>query len=185
MLMSLAVWQCIGRYASFVDHPNISVAEVEERSKTFERWSARLDLNRATLLTADVGGVLLRDRLTAVDLGMLVNRPIALTLGEYRHEPDRDAFHDYLFGAVRPDFIAIRAYHAWLADLDSDSRFGRDYVPVSEYVDTWVMDRYEQRVLSGDYVRRSLVVDKPDILQAMRGEAGRLSYPFCADCPAR
>lgn len=178
----LAAWQGVERYASFVAHPNISVSEVTERSQTFERWASHLGLRRASILTADVGGILLRDRLIAVDLGMLVNRPIALALGEYRQDPDRNAFRQYVFDEVRPDFISTRAYHAWLADLDADSRFRRDYVPIREYVDSWVMERYDRRVFSGDYVRRLLVADRLDALQAMRREAEYFHYPFCTDC---
>jgi hypothetical protein len=183
LLLMGTCWQVVDRYQQFVNQPTISVSEVEERSRLFERWGADLGLTRATILTADVGGFLWRDQLTVVDLGMLVNRRIAQALGEYRPRPDRQVFREYIFGEIRPDFIATRAYHAWLAQLDGDTRFRQDYVPIKEYIDTWVERRYGEHVYAGDYVRRALVESRPDVLAGLRREAERLPYPFCMPCP--
>jgi hypothetical protein len=183
LLLLGSCWQAADRYLQFVNQSTISVSEVEERSRLFERWGADLGVTRATILTADVGGFLWRDQLTVVDLGMLVNRRIAQALGEYRPRPDRQAFREYILGEIRPDFIATRAYHAWLAQLDGDSRFRQDYVPIKEYIDTWVERRYGERVYAGDYVRRALVESQPNVLASLRRDAERLPYPFCMACP--
>jgi hypothetical protein len=183
LLLLGSCWQAVDRYQEFIDQSTISVSEVEERSKLFERWGTDLGVTRATVMTADVGGFLWRDQLTVVDLGMLVNRRIAQALGEYRPHPDRQAFREYILGEIRPDFISTRAYHAWLAQLDGDTRFRQDYVPIKEYMDAWVERRYGEHVYAGDYVRRALVESQPDVLASLRREAERLPYPFCVPCP--
>lgn len=172
----------VPRYENFLYRPTISITEVEERSEIFERWGAMLGSNRPSLLTADVGGILWLDRVQVIDLGMLVNRPIAEALGEARPTMDKAVFHQYIFSDVRPDFIATRAYHAWIADFDMDPRFRQDYVPIKEYVDTWVLERRGVKVYAGDFVKKSLVDTNPDQFQVIKNEAGGLFYPFCGDC---
>lgn len=83
LLLLGSCWQAVDRYEKFIDQPTISVADVEERSRLFEGWGADLGLTLATILTADVGGLLWRDQLPVIDLGMLVNRRMAQSLGEY------------------------------------------------------------------------------------------------------
>jgi hypothetical protein len=180
-LVLLGVWQSSSRLQEFLDQPTISKDEVEDRSRIFEQWGKLLSKSRPTILTADVGGILWRDKIEVVDLGMLVNRPIAKSLGEYRPTPDRNSFHKYIFEEARPDFIATRAYHAWLADLDGDPRFRRDYIPIREYIDTWVLQRKGIEVYAGDYVKRSLADAHPKEFAQIRHEATKIDYPFCVN----
>ena len=166
-----------GRNDSFAKKP-ISTEEVSYRGGYFQEWGRRLGLKNPSLLTADAGGILLDDSVKFVDLGMLCDREIARCLGELNENPQRAQFHEYVFKTVRPDFIATRAYHSWLAGLDMDERFRREYVPIHEYVDLWGLDRRNTVMMSGDYVRRDLVASKPEILDLLVREAASLYYPF-------
>ncbi len=182
LIVCYAASAAVLRYEAFLYRPTISITEVEERSQIFERWGAMLGRDRPSLLTADVGGILWLDRVQVIDLGMLVNRPIAEALGEARPTMDKEAFHQYIFSDIQPDFIATRAYHAWIADLDMDPRFRQNYVPIKEYIDTWVLERRGVKLYAGDFVKKSLVEANFDQFQVIKKEAGRGFYPFCEDC---
>jgi len=182
-LLLWSVWQSIDRMHRFSEQPVISMKEVEDRSTQFEAWAAKLGIQRASLMTADVGGLLWRNKLEVIDLGMLTDRTIALALGEGSPHPDIKAFHHYVFEVRKPNFIATRAYHSWIARLDDDPRFRRDYVPLREYVDGWILRRYGEERFSGDYVRRDLISNYPEQLATLKTEAAALLYPFCKECP--
>ena len=167
------------RVHQFSNNPPISIEEVQQRSDKFAQWGRAFGQSRCSILTADAGGFLLRNELDLIDLGMLCDRQIAEALGEGASNPDVKHFHDYIFNQRRPTFIATRAYHAWLADLESDSRFRRDYVPIREYPDIWVKQRYGERVIAGDFVRTDVVGIQYFALERVRSEASKLFYPFC------
>ncbi len=114
---------------------------------------------------------------------MLTDRTIARTLGEGVASIDRRSFHEYIFGHARPSFIASRAYHSWIARLDDDPRFRRDYVAIVEYRDDWVRKRYGAILLSGDFVRRDVLGTRPDETLAKLTEAVKgTHYVGCINC---
>jgi hypothetical protein len=163
----------------FMDNKPISISEVKDRNHYFTTWAKNLNLKKPTILIADIGGALMDDTLTIVDLGMLCDKDIARYLGHFNKTPDRKSFHHYIFDIRKPVFISTRAYHAWLADLDKDARFRSDYAPIREYIDTWVFKRYGEVVFAGDYVRKDVVATNSEILKKMRTDAESIYYPCC------
>jgi hypothetical protein len=178
-LVVLSAVVSVNRISYFREHPPISIDEVKDRSDKISHWGKLLGLTRPTLLTADIGGALLRDEVGIVDLGMLTDKVIAETLGEGSKHRDVKKFRDYIFDQRKPVFMELRAYHSWITRFGEDPRFRRDYVAIKEYPDTWVHRRYGEDVWSGDFVRRDAVVDKSDLLSQMQCEAASMYYPFC------
>jgi len=167
LLMVLGTISWVGRIAAFRDHRPLPLEEVVDRARLFEAAVGALSIERASILTQDVGGFLLEDRLELYDIGMLTDRRIARAIGEWRDGPDLQDLHDYVFDEIRPDFISVTAYHAWVARLEDDERLARDYLPVNARTDAWILGRYAVRLRSGDYVRRDRVPD-PEALATLR-----------------
>lgn len=169
---------CLNRINAFRDHPPISIDEVKDRSDNIAHWGRLLGIDRPTLLTADIGGALLRDQLEIVDLGMLSDKLIAETLGEGSQHQNIVRFHQYILEQRKPVFMELRAYHSWLANFDGDPRFRRDYVAIHEYQDGWITERRGVKGFSGDYVRRDAIAGKATAFAQMQAEAASLPYPY-------
>lgn len=172
----------LSRMGDFIDQPVISMKEVEDRSHQFESWVSTLGIDHASIMTADVGGIIWRNKLDLVDSGMLTDRLIARSIGESNLKSDIQSFHNYVFEVRKPTFIATRAYHSWILHLDNDPRFRRDYIAIREYIDGWVVHRYGEEQFSGDYVRRDNILSQ-EVLAIIQKEAAKLNYPFCKECP--
>jgi hypothetical protein len=173
----------IPRSLAFAANPVIPVTEVLETAKRFERLAEMASIQRPSLLIADVGGALFASSLRIYDLGMLTDRTIARSLGEAVRTPDRVTFYRYVFEEVKPSFIAVRAYHSWLARLGEDPRFGRDYVPIVEYKDEWIRRRYGAAMSSGDFVRREILgVRVEELVSQFRQVVRGAHYVGCAHC---
>lgn len=170
----------IGRTRDFASNLPIPISEVRETAHRFERFASILEVPDASLLYADIGAFAFESEVTIVDLGMLCDRTIAKSIGEGVLDHDPQAFYDYVFIERRPLFIATRAYHSWLAHLARDPRFARDYVPIREYPDEWILKRYREARMSGDYVRRNAVTDTT--LAVLRSEATGVQYAGCDEC---
>ncbi len=173
------------RIAAFAESPTISVEEVTENSERFYRWSTMLNVERPSILTADVGGLLMSGRLKVFDLGMLTDKTIAVSLGEGSRRRSHEGFLDYVFMEARPTIIATRAYHSWLADLHSDPRFSEQYIPIFEYQDHWILQRYGVERYSGDYVRKEFADQNRGNFILVQSDAQELVYPGCARCGVR
>jgi hypothetical protein len=173
----------IPRSLAFVRHPVIPLAEVIETARRFERLASIAEAQNPSVMMADVGGALFAGRLRIYDLGMLSDRTIAKALGEGAGVQDRATFYDYVFETARPTFIATRAYHSWLARLDADPRFRRDYVAIVEYSDEWIVERYRVVLQSGDFVRREVVVEGgAEMLAKLREAVSGTHYVGCGTC---
>jgi len=154
----------------------IPITEVLDTSKRFESYAKKLDISSPSILIADIGGFLYRDNIRVHDLGMVCDKTIAKSLGEGVSSPDLDRFHNYVFADIRPSFIATRAYHSWLASLDRDTRFREYYVPIFQYTDQWVLARYKETIISGDFIRKDIVIGKEEILEEIRNNAKDVPY---------
>jgi hypothetical protein len=149
--------------------PPVPFAWICERyGLRFNEYAQRLGIAKGSLLVPDMGGTLYRSKLRVYDLGGLCDKTIAQTIGR-----DTARLHDYILGQVRPTFIHTHKKWAYLADLDSDPRFRRDYAPILESMDAYVQEKYHRTMKSGDYVRRDAVVGKEGILDDLRREFGR------------
>ena len=177
-LMMVSIFNFYCGVTAFVKDAPISVNEVERRGAYFKEWAQLLGLDKPLVMTADAGGILWDESVYLLDLGMLCDATISKCLGEYRKERDVANFWDYVFEVRKPDFIATRAYHSYISDLRSDPRFERDYVPIHQYIDTWILNRYGCVMYSGDYVRRHHVEGREESLKRLRNLSKSIMYPF-------
>jgi len=116
---------------------------VEKRADRLNRLSRCLEMDQASVLTPDVGGIAYKTDLLIVDLVGLGDRFIA------RH-PSGPAFLDYVLEERRPDIIST--HQVWLKGLDLDPRFLERYAPV-------LIERDEGgRLEEGVFVRRDLAM---------------------------
>ncbi|MGB9724261.1 MAG: hypothetical protein ACP5OO_12660 [Chloroflexia bacterium] len=149
----LSLLQFGGRSLRFAQDPSVPFAEVARLAERFDRYADVLGLENASVLLPDVGGTLYYSRLQVYDLGGLTDRTVALTL---LRRQDLEAFHDYVFDTVRPTFIHTHGLWAYLARLDDDPRFRRDYAAIREGLDPWIREKFGLEMYSGDYVRREV-----------------------------
>jgi hypothetical protein len=166
-LITLAI--ALPRSAAFTRAPTVPLAAVAESyGHRYERLAAILGVATPSVLAPSIGGPLLFSRVRIYDLGMLTDRRIARTVGPASRQRNQKDFYDYLFEEARPTFIAVSVYYAWLARLDDDPRFRRDYAPIDERIDGWVVQHYGISLQSGVYVRRDVLGDRPDTLERLR-----------------
>jgi hypothetical protein len=167
------------RVAAFASEPTVPLARVAAFAEAYARLAARVDAREPSLLTADVGGVLLDGRLRVHDLAGLCDRTIARTLGG---DPER--FRGYVFEELRPTLIHVHGHWARQAALESDERMRRDYLPLWEAYeapDGGLVARPAasgQAPWSADYVRREAVGDDPVRLAALREAFVRERLPW-------
>ena len=178
VLLACSTANCIKGTCQFVENIPIAVSHVQERGEYFHRWGEYLGIKHPLLMIADAGGILWDEKLGLVDLGMLCDATIAHCIGEQTMTPDCKRFLDYVFEDRKPDFIATRAYHSYISNLCSDNRFCRDYVPIYQYLDVWILNRYNCIMYSGDYVRRSRIIGHEVAFKKMQGECATIYYPF-------
>jgi hypothetical protein len=166
-LVASVLASTLPRTRRFAAKPTVPFATVEQRyGRDYNRFADLLEVRQGSILLPDVGGTLWRSRLTVYDLGGLCNRTIAKTLGKN----DR-AFHDYLFGTLKPTFLHTHQYWTVKAKLDADPRFARDYLPLFEEVEPYVTARAKGKTLrSGDFVRREVAEGHPEEIEAIRKE---------------
>lgn len=191
-LTFMSVMMCVGmltavmtipRSIRFATNPVISVEEVIETARRFERMGAIANVEHPSLLIADVGGALFASHLRIYDLGMLSDRTIAHALGEGVARRDQQAFYDYIFERARPTFVATRAYHSWISNFDGDQRFRQDYVAIVEYRDDWIWHRYGSVRQSGDFIRREIVEQEGEkVLDRLRQAVRGTHYVGCTTC---
>jgi hypothetical protein len=129
----------------------------------FNRYADMLNITNGSLMLPDVGGTLYYSKLRIYDQAMLCDRVIARTV-----RSDRPAFYDYVFGKAKPTFIHTHGGWATLADFGGDSRFLRDYMPMSGKWQYRVEPGTGRKVYWGDFVRRDAVLGHPDAFEEIR-----------------
>ena len=150
--------------------PCVPMEKIAFEALRFDRYSALLGIKASSVLLPDVGGTLYHSSYRVVDLAGLCDRTVARTLRR-----DTAAFHEYIFGKVKPTFIHTHTDWSYLARLDDDPRFRRDYIPIWETPFRFMNDSVGVIVYSGDYVRRDLVNASPEIMAALAAGPGRFS----------
>jgi hypothetical protein len=137
----------------------------------FNRLAATLPVRDASLLTPDLGGVLLESKLRVIDLAGLCDPTIARTqsIGG-----DVSALHHYVFETVKPTFIHTSGTFQRTSRLHEDPRFERDYVALHESRDAppeWASfwrGRARTPPWWADYVRRDALAGDASRLDALR-----------------
>jgi hypothetical protein len=162
---SLSVF--IPRSILFAAAPTVPFAEVEEDfGRRYNHFADRLGIRNGSILLPDIGGTLWASRLRVYDLAGLIDPTIART-----READHKAFYDYVFDTVKPTFIHTHHYWTLLSGFDLDPRLQRDYLPLNQRIERWVVDMAGGVPLrSGDYVRREAAAGRADAIQAIRQE---------------
>ncbi|MHB9129890.1 MAG: hypothetical protein ACYDBB_02220 [Armatimonadota bacterium] len=145
------------RSQQFAANPTVSLATVTQRyGLRFNDYARRLGLHQASVLLPDLGGALYYSHLQVYDLGGLCDRRIALN----RYRQHKSDLWQYVFVEVRPTFIHTHDFWNFITQLQCDSRFQRDYVPILEY-QTPILRQYNQQYhqyfVNGDYVRRDAI----------------------------
>lgn len=151
------------RTLDFAAAPTVPLARISAFAEGYDALAAELGPGAHTLLTPDLGGMLLQSDLRIYDLAGLCDRTIARTL-----MGDTAAFHEYVFETVRPTFIHVHGTWARWAALGRDPRFPRDYAVVHE---AWAPGDAAPR--AGDYVRRDAVAS-PERLGTLRARFRQL-----------
>jgi len=160
LLLAGTLHQGVRRSVAFASSPAVPLEEIADSfGHRYNRVAEMLGLENASLLTPDLGGTLLYSRLTIYDLGGLCDRTIARTMGK-----DQSAFYDYVFMQLKPSFIHVHPHWVDLANLDGDSRFRGDYVPIREHM---IYERSGKRLESGDFIRRELLRGPVEPLAAL------------------
>jgi hypothetical protein len=156
------------RTQRFVEDPTVPLTVAARfGGDGFNRLAAALPDRRASVLTPDLGGVLLQSELRVYDLAGLCDPVIARTL----HERPQ-ALRDYVLGEIRPTFVHTQGAFTRAAALHLDARFARDYLPLHEAASTqpeWIRAWPGADVppFWGDYVRRD-VVRAPEALASLQ-----------------
>jgi len=158
------------RSVNYANQPYVPFERVAERyGFRFNDYARRLDIEQGSILLPDVGGTLYYSNLAVYDLAGLVDRTIAKSL-HFPKSREQSDFFDYVFEEVKPTFIHTHGKWAWIADLDEDIRFRRDYVALGESIDQWIKEKHGEALYSGDYIRKDAIVGKADILNQLRVE---------------
>jgi hypothetical protein len=159
-IVGVAQFALIGaaRSAVFRDTPTLPLSVVQEfGARGFNRLATVLPPGPKSVLTPDLGGVLLDSTLRVYDLAGLCDREIARALAAPDGLP---RLHAYVFEQIRPTFIHTHGPFTRAARLHEDPRFARDYVTIHETVAAPPQWAAMWRGLgpppafSGDYVRR-------------------------------
>ncbi|MCX6031081.1 MAG: hypothetical protein NT169_17510 [Chloroflexi bacterium] len=150
VVLAGAAFHFARRSAKFAEYLPVPFAIVRDNNAyRYDDYAAELGISQSSVLLPDLGATLYYSQVKVYDLGALADKTIARTLWR-----DRPALRDYIFETARPTFIHIHDVWTYLARLDEDPRFQRDYAPIYEYPDAWVMQRHGLTLSSGDYVRR-------------------------------
>lgn len=151
----------------FAAAPTLPFTEVEEDfGRRYNRFADLLGVRNGSILLPDIGGTLWASRLRVYDLAGLIDRTIART-----RDTDHKAFYDYVFETAKPTFIHTHHYWTLMSGLDLDPRLQRDYLPLNQRIERWVVDMAGGLPLrSGDYVRRDAVAGHEDAIPAIRQE---------------
>lgn len=174
VLVAGSLFLFVRRSAHFAEHPPVPFAHiVAEYGQRYDGYAIELGVpvEQASVLLPDLGGTLYTSRVRIYDLGMLADKTIARTLMR-----DQQAFYDYVFEVARLTFIHVHDVWSYLARLDDDPRFRRDYVPLYEYPDAWAKQRHGLTVYAGDYVRKDVLNENNQAaLMALRARWARFS----------
>jgi len=162
---SLSVF--LPRSILFAAAPTVPFAEIEEDfGRRYNHFADLLGVRNGSILLPDIGGTLWVSRLRVYDLAGLIDPTIART-----REANHQAFYDYIFATVKPTFIHTHHYWTLLSGFDLDPRLQRDYLPLNQRIERWVVQVAGGVPLrSGDYVRRDAAAGHEEAVQAIRQE---------------
>ena len=140
----------IDRTLQFHFDPTVPFKVVaREYGHKFNKYAQKLNLKQASLPAPDLGGTLYYSNLKIYDLAALTDKTITKTLMAKPRQ--YNAFYNYVFEDIKPTFIHIHAWFTGISRFDKDKRFQRDYLPINEYTDSYLLKSGLQ-LYSGDYI---------------------------------
>jgi len=152
-LVIFSVFMFGQRSIQFVRQPTVPFSDVaKDFGLKFNQYANQLGIKNGSIFLPDVGGTLYYSSLRVYDLVGLIDKTTATTLG--RNQAD---FYDYVFEDLKPTFIHVHGCWSYLAALDNDGRFRRDYIPIYEYPSVWIKRSYGLTIYSGDYIRKDAI----------------------------
>lgn len=160
------------RSLTFRSNPPVPLSAIQRYgAEGFGRLAGMVHAPNPSILTSDLGGMLLDSQLRVVDLAGLCDRTVAKAIS-ISGDPSR--LHDYVFAETKPTFMHVVGTFVRLSRFHSDPRFERDYVPIYE---SWEGPPEWRAIWQnaptvppfiGDYVRRDALGDDPGRLEALR-----------------
>lgn len=160
------------RSLAFQSNPPVPLSAIQRYgAEGFARLASIAQVPNPSILTSDLGGMLLDSRLRVVDLAGLCDRTVARAIS-ISGDPSR--LHEYVFTETKPTFMHVVGTFVRLSRFHSDARFERDYVPIyeawegpPEWRALW-KDAPRVPPFIGDYIRRDALGDDPGRLDALR-----------------
>ncbi len=134
------------RSNAFVRNPTLPMEVVASQAEQFDAMAKELGIRDASILSPDIGGLLVFSRARVVDLAGLIDKRV----GTLIHR-DARTLREHVLGVVKPTFVHVHGYWAGAIDLHADPRFRRDYEAITEYP---TLRKRQRDVLGGDYVRK-------------------------------
>lgn len=172
LFVAQAVVMFGARSLAFRSNPPVPLSAIQRYgAEGFGRLARIVQVPNPSILTSDLGGMLLDSQLRVVDLAGLCDRTVARAIS-ISGDPSR--LHEYVFTETKPTFMHVVGTFVRLSRFQSDARFERDYVPLYEAWDgppewrsIW-KDAPSVPPFIGDYVRRDAIGDDPTLLDTLR-----------------
>lgn len=160
------------RSLAFASNPPVPLSAIQRYGAAgFDTLASIAQVPNPSVLTSDLGGMLLDSKLRVVDLAGLCDRRVARAISI---SGDASQLHEYVFDETKPTFMHVVGTFVRLSRFHADVRFQRDYLPLYESWDgppEWpTIWRGAPTVppFIGDYVRRDAIADDPAVLDALR-----------------
>lgn len=140
------------RSSIFADSPTVPYESIRQRAQLLNQAARMLGLDSASILTPDLGGMLMDSELHVIDLAGLTDSVI----GQTYFTDDKTGRRDYILGQTQPELIHLHSTWTDNASLELDLRFRRDYEPICEYPERYMGDGHSITLYSGVFIRREL-----------------------------
>ena len=145
-LTALFVVPQVRHLSWFTQHAPISAYAIKRRVDYLHHLMDTLHLERAVQLDVDMGGHLFWSRVDMLDIGGLIDVPIA------HHRFDEAFVREYIFRERRPDFAHVHGAWAKKSHIPDHPEWSAEYVALRGYLSS------SRRVHTGNHVRRDLLV---------------------------
>ncbi|MFO0760069.1 MAG: tetratricopeptide repeat protein [Byssovorax sp.] len=156
----------VPRIARFAASPPTPMADVmRTEALRFEAYADALAIEQPSVLLADVGAPLYRSRMRVFDAAGLCEPAVVRTLkqGTQYWLADHPRYYDWVLDEVKPTFITSRGFWSFVAQMDRDPRFLRDYAAIDAHADAYARRALGAEVRSGTWVRRSALRSPGDL----------------------
>ncbi len=149
-IIGVTLWKHVPRFKSAYKNKIVSFERIAKAyAFKFNELADEMQIKNGSVLLPDIGGTLYYSNLKVYDMVGLCDKVIAKTLRN-----DKETFYNYVFEEIKPTYIHIHGNWTLATNFDSDERFRRDYQPINEYQDEWIIKQTGKLMMSGDYVRK-------------------------------